>query len=163
MFRRSLSVVLATASVMALQALASAPANAGAYGCTGSLVRSWPLPLKDAVTGKTYYRSDIKLYYNARTGWNCAVLAKRPGLARYGVRTPMDIYMENDLMADDNAENVKGKRDSDSGSFKYYAGPVRVYGKNLCVTIKAQHSDAEDNGGKPTYNGRLWLLRVACH
>ncbi|MFG1959827.1 hypothetical protein [Nonomuraea sp. NPDC049028] len=163
MFRRSLSVVLATASVMTLQALASAPANAGAYGCTGSLVRSWPLPLKDAITRKTYYRSDVKLYYNARTGWNCAVLAKRPGLPRYGVRTPMSIYMENDLMGDDNVKNVKNKRDYDGGNFKVYAGPVKVYGRNLCVTIKAEHDDAENHGSEPTkYQGRLWLLRVGC-
>ena len=67
MFRRPLSVMLATAAVLAVQAVASAPANADAYGCTGSLVKSWPLPLKDAITKKTYYLSDIKLFYNART------------------------------------------------------------------------------------------------
>lgn len=33
-------------------------------------------------------------------------------------------------MADDNVENVKGKRDSDGGSFKYYVLPVRARRKH---------------------------------
>ncbi|MDX3103171.1 hypothetical protein ACIBO5_07700 [Nonomuraea angiospora] len=157
MFRRVLSIMLPVVVVTASQAVASAPASAGAYGCSGSQVGSWAVPLRDLVTGGTYYRSDIKLFYDASTGWNCAVLAKRPGQARYGERTPMAIHLWNSRLTDD---NVKNNKDSDSGRFKYYAGPVRVYGKNLCMYINALHGD--HTGPEAGYNGQRQVLGVAC-
>jgi hypothetical protein len=120
-------------------------------------VGTWKVPLKDALDGKTYYRSDIKLYYNARSGWNCAVLAKRPGHARYGERTPMWIEMYNSRWAED---NWKHNHAQDQGRFKYYAGPVKVYGKNLCVSIHVRHGD--HTGPGDDYNGGRHLTGVAC-
>ncbi|MET7327522.1 hypothetical protein [Nonomuraea sp. NPDC005650] len=148
-------------SVVALQVAGSPPASAGAYGCTGSLVKSWPVPLKDAITKKYYYLSDIKLYYDARTGWNCAVLAKRPGKSRYGERTPMSIKLWNDTWP---SEVVKNNVAADDGRFKYHAGPVRVYGKNHCVSVLAKHGDysGPDGPGGPEYNGRRLIEDVAC-
>ncbi|MER7498871.1 hypothetical protein AB0L05_07165 [Nonomuraea pusilla] len=161
MLRRSLSVLLPMVTVLALQAAGSAPASAAAYGCTGSLVRSWPLPLKDEITKKTYYVSDIKLFYDRRTGWNCAVLAKRPGDSRYGERTPMSILLWNDTWP---SEVVKNNVDADEGHFKYHAGPVKVYGRNHCVSILAKHGDypGPDGPGGPKYNGRRLIEDVAC-
>ena len=158
MSRRALAVMLSMVAVTALAAANATEASAGAYGCSGSLVGKWRVPLKDALTGETYYRSDIKLYYTSRSGWNCAVLAKRPGLARYGARTPLYIEMYNGRWAEDNWKN---NFDKDQGRFKYYAGPVRVYGRNLCVSIIAKHGD-HTGGGSPDYNGQRWVSRVAC-
>jgi hypothetical protein len=158
MFRRALSGLLSMAAVMALAAANATEASAGAYGCSGSLVGKWRVPLEDQLTGETYYRSDIRLYYNSRSGWNCAVLAKRPGQARYGERTPLYIEMYNARWAEDNWKN---NYDDDEGRFKYYAGPVRVYGRNLCVSIIARHGD-HTGGGDPDYNGRRWVSGVAC-
>ncbi|MEU7901109.1 hypothetical protein AB0B45_50835 [Nonomuraea sp. NPDC049152] len=159
------TVLVTTAGLTALllstsAATASADHSAAmAYGCSGDLVGTWPVPMKDLLTGGTYYRSDIKLFYNSRTGWNCAVLVKRPGKPRYGVRTPMAIEMYNGTWADDNLK--KRNYDQDSGRFKYHAGPVRVYGKYMCVGIVARHDDSEgpDNG---EYNGYRKVDGVAC-
>jgi hypothetical protein len=159
MLKRIVTTVAALASAAALQAAVPAAASADAYGCAGSLVGSWRVPSKDVLTGRTYYVSDVKLYYDAGTGWNCAVLAKRPSTPRYGLRTPMYIRMENSRYAEDNA---KDNIDEDGGDFKYYAGPVRVYGKNLCIGIFALFDDAESNGETPRYNSRLDLGPVAC-
>ncbi|MEV4581351.1 hypothetical protein AB0K16_49775 [Nonomuraea jabiensis] len=69
----------------------------------------------------------------------------------------MAIHLWNSRLTDD---NVKNNKDSDSGRFKYYAGPVRVYGKNLCMYINALHGD--HTGSDISYNGRRQVLGVAC-
>jgi hemoglobin-like flavoprotein len=51
------------------------------------------------------------------------------------------------------------------GPFKYYGGPVKVYGKNMCVSIHAKHGDHELGGDDPEgddYNGRRSITGVAC-
>ncbi|MFG1708151.1 hypothetical protein ACFLIM_33580 [Nonomuraea sp. M3C6] len=157
-FKRILTILTATTTVSAAAIAVPSAANAGAYGCRGSLVGSWRVPLKDLLTGETYYRSDIKLFYNPASGWNCAVLAKRPGQARYGEKTPLFIEMYNERFAED---AVKNNYDKEQGSFKYYAGPIKVYGKNMCLSIHAMHEDA--TGPHESYNGRRSLTGVACH
>ncbi|MER6944587.1 hypothetical protein ABT294_11255 [Nonomuraea sp. NPDC000554] len=158
MLRKSLSVLLPMVAVVALQAVDAAPASAVTYGCSGSPVGSWPVTMKNAAGG-TYYRSDIKLYYNADTGWKCAVLVKRPGLPRYGERTPMSIYMENARMS---RGNVRNNQDNDAGRFKYYAGPVKVYGRHLCVTIVAAHGDHTGTRYDEGPYGTRQLGSIAC-
>ncbi|MEV0616398.1 hypothetical protein AB0I81_23990 [Nonomuraea sp. NPDC050404] len=157
MIKRILTVITAAAAVSAVAVSAPSAANAAAYGCSGSLVGSWAVPLKDQLNGKTYYRSDIKLYYNASSGWNCAALVKRPGQARYGEKTPLYLEMYNARYAED---NVKNNYDQDQGRFKYYAGPVKVYGKNLCVSMRAMHGD--HTGPGTDYNGRRTVTKVGC-
>jgi hypothetical protein len=158
MLKRAMTIIAAAAIAITANVMVASPASA-AYGCTGSLVGSWALPLKDRLDGKTYYRSDVKLYYDAGTGWNCAALVKRPGLPRYGDNTPLFIEMYNERWAED---NYKNNYDQDQGNFKYYAGPIKVYGKNMCVSIHASHADHEADGGPADYNGRLSLTGVAC-
>lgn len=158
MFKRILTVASAAAAVSAVAVVVPSAASAAAYGCSGSLVGTWKVPLKDQLDGKTYYRSDIKLYYNSSTGWNCAALVKRPGLPRYGEKTPLFIEMYNARFAED---AVKNNYDQDQGRFKYYAGPVKVYGKNMCVSIRVRHAD-HTGGGKPGYNGRRDVIGVGC-
>ncbi|MGN9846174.1 hypothetical protein ACTMTI_49480 [Nonomuraea sp. H19] len=148
---------MAAVAAMSLSVVAPTAADAAAYGCRGTLVGSWKVPMKDALSGKTYYRSDVKLYYNARTGWNCAALVKRPGEPRYGEKTPMSLEIFNSRWAEDRPKN---NHDEDHGRFKYYAGPVKVYGKNQCLSIHARHGD--HTGPGTGYNGRLDLGRVGC-
>ncbi|MFI7642696.1 hypothetical protein [Nonomuraea sp. NPDC049400] len=156
--KRTLHVVVSAIVVTGAGAAMPAAAHAGGYGCNGSLVGTWRLPMKDAYTGEKFYISDIKLYYNASSGWNCAVLAKRPDHQRYGTRTPMDIAMYNSRFRED---NVKNNYDYDYGRFKYFAGPVRVYGKNMCVSIVAQHADtAGPFDGK--WSGSRRIFGAAC-
>ncbi|ASU82340.1 hypothetical protein CDO52_05645 [Nocardiopsis gilva YIM 90087] len=157
MVKKAVSVVAVLVSALALQAVVSAPAHAGGYGCSGNLVRSYPVPMKDMLDGSTYYISDVKVYYDAGSGWNCAVLAKRPSAFRYGKETPMFIQMFNSRWAEDRWKN---NYDEDQGRFKYYAGPVRVYGKNLCLYIDASIGDHTGPGND--YNGKLRKSGVAC-
>jgi len=157
MLTRTTTALLAGATALGLHLVAAPPAHAAAYGCSGSLVGSWRIPMKDQLDGGTYYISDIKLFYNPATGWNCAALAKRPGHQRYGKKTPLYIEMYNARYAED---AVKNNYDSDRGSYKYYAGPVKVYGRNMCVSIRAMHGDHV--GGDTDYNGRRHVSGVAC-
>jgi hypothetical protein len=142
--------VAAVASVVIAPPVAS---YAGGYGCTGSLVGSW------TVTGSEGVFSDIHLYYDSSTGWNCAVNVKRSSWVFYGMATNIYIYMNNSSYDDNHTKNNFA---SDSGMYKYYAGPVRVYGKNMCIWIEA--GDAETSGPNADY----WdydvrdVNRVAC-
>ncbi|TQS21605.1 hypothetical protein [Microbispora sp. KK1-11] len=81
---------------------------------------------------------DVVLYYDSGSAWNCAVLVKRSSFVFYGMATNMYITMNNSAY-DDN--HTKNNFDSDSGMYKYYAGPVRVYGKNMCIWIKGGIAD----------------------
>jgi hypothetical protein len=157
MLKRTLTVVLAGTAALTLHLVASPAAGAAAYGCSGTQVGSWKVPMKDALDGGTYYISDVKLFYNARTGWNCAALVKRSDHQRYGEKTPLYLEMYNSRWAEDNWKN---NYDKDVGRFKYHAGPVKVYGKNICVSIHAKHGDHTGPGND--YNGRLSLSGVAC-
>jgi hypothetical protein len=163
MLKRIASVLVAAVSVLGASTVVAPAAQAGGYGCKGSLVRSIPVPLKDLLTGETYYRSDVKLYYNAKSGWNCAVMVKRPGQARYNVKVPMFLEIMNARWAEDRQKN---NVDNDQGDFRRYAGPVKVNGrwkgKGLCISVFALYDDSEANGREPHYNGRLHKTHLAC-
>ncbi|MFC7547571.1 serine/threonine protein kinase [Plantactinospora sp. GCM10030261] len=62
----------------------------------------------------------VYLMYNSGNGNNCTVAMKTNSV---GVRTQISAYLE-----------VKGRdRQTDSGSFEYYAGPVRARAAGVCV------------------------------
>lgn len=153
--QRVLRTLTAAAIVVASLAIVApaAPAYAGGYGCAGSLVGSWPIEGDEGVAG------NINLYYDSSTGWNCAVAVKSSGYVFYGLATNMYIHMNNSSY-DDN--HTKNNFDSDSGMYKYYAGPVTVYGKNMCIWITG---GIADNSGP---NSDYWnfyvrnVNRVAC-
>jgi len=163
MLKRTASVLVAAVSVLGVSAVVAPAAQAGGYGCAGKLVRSIPVPLKDQLTGKTYYRSDVKLYYNPKSGWNCAVMVKRPGKPRYNAKVPMFLEIMNARWAEDRQKN---NIDKDQGNFRRYAGPVKVNGrwkgKGLCISISASYSDAEANGQPVEWNGHLYKSHLAC-
>ncbi|MFG1698281.1 M23 family metallopeptidase [Nonomuraea sp. NPDC049309] len=61
----------------------------------------------------------VVLLYNASTGQNCVVTLRNNGSGKAN----MTAYLE-----------VKGKkRQTDKGSFQYYAGPIRAAAKSTCV------------------------------
>ncbi|MEO3746255.1 protein kinase [Plantactinospora sp. B5E13] len=65
-------------------------------------------------------RGRVYLLYNSGNGYNCAVTLKTTSV---GSKTPVATYLE-----------VQGRaRSTDSGSFDYYAGPVRAKASGVCV------------------------------
>jgi serine/threonine-protein kinase len=65
-------------------------------------------------------RGRVYLLYNAGNGYNCTVALKSTSI---GKATAVSTYLE-----------VKGRtRSTDSGSFAYYAGPVRAKAAGVCV------------------------------
>lgn len=146
-------LAVATAAVASVVIAPPVASYAGGYGCTGTLVGSW------TVTGDEGVDSDIHLYYDSSTGWNCAVNVKRSSYVFYGMATNTYIYMNNSALDDNHTKNNFA---SDSGMYKYYAGPVKVYGKSMCIWIEA--GDADVSGP----NAQYWnfdvrdVNRVAC-
>ncbi|PZG06796.1 peptidase M23, partial [Micromonospora craterilacus] len=62
----------------------------------------------------------VHLLYHAGTGSNCVVTLKETAV---GTATSVTAFLE-----------VQGRaRSTDSGSFKYYAGPVRASAAGICV------------------------------
>ncbi|USX50019.1 hypothetical protein [Lentzea sp. HUAS12] len=121
-------------AVLSIAAAASviAPMNANAaeYGCTGSLIDTYAV--KSSVGN---HLSTIRLYYNSSTGYNCASNVKTAYYSQFKHEASITMYNQ-DFREDDN--NRPGyNNDFDSGKFQYYAGPVKVYAKGKCVTIRA--------------------------
>jgi hypothetical protein len=158
--QRFMRVLMLATIVLASVAVSgpATPAYAGGYGCTGSSVGSWPIyPYWS--NSSSEIEGDIHLYYDSSTGWNCAVVVKRSTFVFYGMATNMYIYMNNSSYDD---YHIKNNFDSDSGAYKYYAGPVRVYGKNMCIWIVA--GIAENSGPvSDSFNFDVrYVNRVAC-
>ncbi|MFI6100658.1 hypothetical protein ACIA8G_34345 [Lentzea sp. NPDC051213] len=122
------------AAVLAVAAAASviAPMNANAaeYGCTGSLIDTYKV-----YSSVPNHLSTIRLYYNSSTGYNCAANVKTAYYSQFKHFASISMYNQ-DFREDDN--NRPGyNNDFDAGDFQYYAGPVKVYAKGKCVTIRA--------------------------
>lgn len=125
--RKLAAVVAATAAALVL-----APMNAHAaeYGCTGTLIDTYKV-----MSSVPNHLSTIRLYYNSSTGYNCAANVKTAYYSQFKHQASISMYNQ-DFREDDN--NRPGyNNDFDSGKFQYYAGPVKVYAKGKCVTIRA--------------------------
>ncbi|WP_439662507.1 hypothetical protein ACSHWB_14270 [Lentzea sp. HUAS TT2] len=125
--RKLAAVVAATAAALVL-----APMNAHAaeYGCTGTLIDTYKV-----MSRVPNHLSTIRLYYNSSTGYNCAANVKTAYYSQFKHQASISMYNQ-DFREDDN--NRPGyNNDFDSGKFQYYAGPVKVYAKGKCVTIRA--------------------------
>jgi hypothetical protein len=111
------------------------PASAGGWGCTGTEVSGSPFPETNFYVNSPIY-GYIHLYYDASTGYNCAVNVKTG--SGYGVPTDTEIELE------ECAEDVPGTCTvindqwdppvTSTALYSYYAGPVRVYGKGHCIS-----------------------------
>ncbi|MFD4672889.1 hypothetical protein ACFWNN_24400 [Lentzea sp. NPDC058450] len=125
--RKTVAVVVAAAAALIL-----APMNAHAaeYGCTGTLIDTYKV-----MSRVPNHLSTIRLYYNSSTGYNCAANVKTAYYSQFKHQASISMYNQ-DFREDDN--NRPGyNNDFDSGKFQYYAGPVKVYAKGKCVTIRA--------------------------
>ncbi|MEV6716576.1 hypothetical protein AB0M48_31590 [Lentzea sp. NPDC051208] len=125
--RKAVAVVTAVAAALLL-----APMNAHAaeYGCTGTLIDTYKV-----MSRVPNHLSTIRLYYNSSTGYNCAANVKTAYYSQFKHQASISMYNQ-DFREDDN--NRPGyNNDFDSGKFQYYAGPVKVYAKGKCVTIRA--------------------------
>jgi len=144
---RIAGIAMAGAVASGLLVAGGTAAEAGAYGCSGKFIRSWPISAKFVVV------SDVRLYYNSSTRYSCAVNVKRK--AYRGKKTQTDIEMLNQTWAEDNQH--KGVNwDKDGGKFSQYAGPVKVRGrstkgKKYKVTIVASAS-----GGSGVNTPPVW-------
>lgn len=115
----------------------AAPASAGGYGCNGSLIDS--IPQYAHFTGERV--ATTYLYWDGT--YNCAVLVKQGRL--YGVPTRMQVSI-----------GTSTALDGDSGTFSYYAGPAKVYGKGKCIFTEATLWDkngSELSQGRAPANG----------
>jgi len=93
-------------------------------GSDSSVIDQAPLKSADGtLLGRVY------LLYNASTGKNCTVTLKTTDLSK---ATSASAYLE-----------VQGAaRVTDSGSFQYYAGPVRAKAAGVCVKWGGSIQDA---------------------
>ncbi|MFD7949357.1 hypothetical protein [Streptomyces sp. NPDC059744] len=89
------------------------PAAASGYGCNGSLIDTINhTSSSGALVAKTF------LYWDGT--YNCAVAVKQGSY--YGTSSRMDLSL-----------GTPDKLVGDSGSYSYYAGPIRVYGVGKCI------------------------------
>ena len=104
-----------------LLTLTSAPASA-ASTCSGTHLDNWP------ITG-----GYIAVYYNSSTGYNCAMTyTNKPGVSQY-------IYVSI-------GRSDSTKTYTNSGTFKYYAGPVSVYAQGACIDFAGQVGNGAKEG-----------------
>jgi hypothetical protein len=126
--RRAVGVLCSLATAAGLVMAVPGVAQAGGYGCSGSLVKTY------AVKSKWHTISHVKIYYNANSGWNCAVNVKTKYFQQFKHET--SIWLYNQTLTEDNVRNGVNT-DSDNGKFWKLAGPVRVKGKNMCISFVA--------------------------
>jgi hypothetical protein len=124
------SIVAAIAVAAGFMAATPGMAIAGGYGCSGTLVDTWPV--KSAVPNTL---SNIRLYYDASTGYNCAVNVKTAYYTQFKHETDIVIVREDWTEDDNNRPGVT--IDSDYGDYWSYAGPVKIPAKGMCVMINA--------------------------
>lgn len=135
---RALATVVAVAAVAV--GLAAAPASAGGWGCSGSQIDSWaetvvsgPLPSQQARLGT------VSLYWDGDTGRNCAVNVSYGSF--YG--RPKQMLVQIEACLNDGSVTCTRVGDSphDNGQYLYYAGPVSVPARGLCVAVHAEIDD----------------------
>jgi len=129
-FRKVLALGAASLAAGAITVVAPGSASAAEYGCAGTLLDTYAV--KSAV-GNTL--SHIRLYYNAGTGYNCAVNVKTAYYSQF--KHDISIFMHNEDFTEDDNNRPGYNNDSDGGKFQYYAGPIKVYAKGKCVSITA--------------------------
>jgi hypothetical protein len=123
--RRALSAVVAVMVAAAGGILLSAgPVQAD--DCGGNLI------YRDKAMYNGTAVAELVVYYNASTGYNCARF-NHLGPA-YGVSAPtvLNVFKCEETSPGSGCTPIVLK--GDSGDYAYYAGPVRVYAPNNCIT-----------------------------
>src|SRR5687768_9098175 len=126
--RKAVAVLAAAAAALVV---APSTANAAEYGCTGSLIDTYK------VKSNWNHLSTIRLYYNASTGYNCAVNVRVHPYNQFKHDTSITL-MNEDWREDNHRPGYN--IDEDGGKFQYYAGPVKVYGKGKCISVHGRTS-----------------------
>lgn len=101
------------------------------HACSGTLIsRTTMYP-----NGSSTAIAELLIYWQSSTGRNCAVV-NHVG-ASYGVSAPTSVSIERCAETRDvgRCSNATA-RSGDSGSFKYFAGPVSVYSPTNCVVAR---------------------------
>ncbi|MFF5208168.1 hypothetical protein [Streptosporangium sp. NPDC000396] len=139
-----LAAALATGGIMANPAYAAAASYTpeGICGAGFARVDGGVQPVKTS-SGSVY--GHVYLLYNSSTGYNCVTTIKTSFV---GLPTHVSAWVQ--------VKRPKTKPVDDSGSFKYYAGPAKIYGKGLCVkfwgSIKPSgHDPKVATGGRNTW------------
>ncbi|MER6945721.1 hypothetical protein ABT294_16980 [Nonomuraea sp. NPDC000554] len=124
--------LLALAGSVALGAglLVGASSPAMAAGCAGKHLDNWP------ITG-----GYISVYYDSSTGRNCALTyTNKPGTSQH-----IGVWLSAN----------GGGSTKQVGTFKYYAGPVSVYGKGKCINFSGQVGNGAIEGVVNAYCGSI--------
>ncbi|MFG2329900.1 hypothetical protein ACGFMM_09760 [Streptomyces sp. NPDC048604] len=144
---------LACLSAVAAGSLAFAqPASAGGYGCSGSEIGKYGVGLPISSPSPNHV-GDIRVYYDASTGMNCAVAVKNAN-SGYGEATYVQIGIDRCVAGTRPGTRctVDGTDDYDNGWFKYYAGPVSINAAGRCIVIYAEIFNTKgESGYRNTY------------
>ncbi|MFC8518874.1 hypothetical protein [Streptomyces sp. NPDC057257] len=140
--------VLGAVFAVFLSGIVLAPAaSAGAYGCAGSQVDSYPMYGEPGVSYGTIY-----LYYDTSTGKNCAVMVSTAA-GGYGVKKSMQLYLRVCSQTTDTGACTETGGAGDNGNYAYYAGPVSVKAAGHCIRVvgvigpyKGNYAGANDVG-----------------
>jgi serine/threonine-protein kinase len=109
---------------------ASPGTAAAAYGCTGGLVGSYPVATGAGVVLGYYY-----VFFDNAKGTNCAATIKTSD-SGYGTASAVSATISRCTQTAPAASctKVAGTTATDSGSYKMYAGPVKVAAVATCIT-----------------------------
>lgn len=125
--------VLGAAIAMFLGTLALAPAaSAGAYGCAGSQIDSYPMYASGGIRYGTVY-----LYYDSSTGKNCGVTVATTA-GGYGVSKHMRIEIVVCSQTVDTGSCTPINSTVDDGNYLYYAGPRSISAAGRCIAVTGQ-------------------------
>lgn len=144
--RRSASAVV-VAAALAVGGLAANPAYAisakytpeGVCGSGFGRISDGSRPVKTR-SGEVFGR--VYLLYNRKTGYNCVVTIKSQYVGT-ATLTSATLQTQTKRHRD---EPVQTARKSDNDKYKYYAGPVKLYAKGLCVKYSGTIADTRVNG-----------------
>ncbi|MFG1943051.1 hypothetical protein [Nonomuraea sp. NPDC048826] len=79
------------------------------------------------IDGRGVVRAHVHLLYSARTGENCVVTIKSSSVGE-ATWTSATLYVQT-------PGRIRSKIFRDEGAYKYYAGPVKAYARDVCVAF----------------------------
>jgi hypothetical protein len=118
--RAVIMALVAIASSLVATGVSAPPASAAV--CSGQLIGWYPLMES---------RGELDLYYNSSTGMNCVVM--NHGSDNWGlpVMTVASLTICRESVASTTCTPISQKQDRNV--YKYYAGPVSLYGRGHCI------------------------------
>jgi len=131
---RGIAAMLSASAVfLGLSVAVPATASADGWGCAGAQIDSYP------VTAGTLKMGTVYLYWDNNTGRNCAVNVAYGSF--YGRQKQMSISMYPCAYDAEGYCDQVSPTATDDGPYRYYAGPVSVPARGLCIALLAQIDD----------------------